>query len=532
LPIALSSETPTPLESFSPVTGDVLGAVAPSSERQVIAAVERSATVQGLWAQLRAEDRARYMARAAQAVIAELDELADLICLEQGRPRAEAILMEVLPAIDTLQWLAEQGPRILAGERARVSQLLYPGKRARWSYEPLGVVGVLSRAAEPLASPLGDVAVALMAGNGAVLKPAAQAALAGERIGRIFTRAGIPEGLLQIVHGHADAGRALVDSPVAQIRFTGTLEAGRDVSEACARALKRSVVETGGRDAMLVLADAPAERTISGAVWGAFANAGQSGGSIQRAIVVRDVADAFIAGVVDGARTLRIGDPRLPETEIGPLVARDRLARVQELVDDAVAAGATLRCGGPREVAGLPGGYVAPVVLRGVPTTMRIACEEVPGPALAVEIVADETDAIAAANAIHGGLGASVWTADRYKGQRIARELQVGMVWMNDHLTQRAAPQVPWGAVGGTGIGRARGAVALRTCAEPKVVTWDPPAGRAFWWHPYDETLARAGRALALLRSARDADRERALKEGGAPLVRVAGRALRSLRRR
>src|SRR3954449_10351670 len=132
--MALATETPPPLESFSPVTGEVLGAVAPASEREVVAAVEGSAAVQRLWAQLRAEDRARYMARAAQAVIAELDELADLVCLEQGRPRAEAILMEVLPAIDTLQWLAEQGPRVLAGGRARGSQVLYPGTAGRWGH--------------------------------------------------------------------------------------------------------------------------------------------------------------------------------------------------------------------------------------------------------------------------------------------------------------------------------------------------------------------------------------------------------------
>src|SRR4051812_12684149 len=276
--MALAAETPAPLESFSPVTGEVLGAVSPTPERAVTAAVEGAAAVQRLWAQLRAEDRARYMARAAQAVIAELDELADLVCLEQGRPRAEAILMEVLPAIDTLQWLAEHGPRVLAGEPARVSQMLYPGKRARWSYEPLGVVGVLGWAAEPLASPLGDVAVALMAGNGVVLKPAALAALAGERIGRIFARAGLPEGLLRIVHGHADAGRALVDSSVAQIRFTGSLEAGRDVSEACARALKRSGGETGGRGARLLLAGAAAGRAVRGGGGGGVAPPGGGGG--------------------------------------------------------------------------------------------------------------------------------------------------------------------------------------------------------------------------------------------------------------
>src|SRR4051794_3824846 len=527
----MATETLAPVDSHSPVTGAVLGSVAPTPPDGIADAVRGAAAVQRLWAQLRLQDRARYMARAAQAVIAETDELVDLICLEQGRPRTEALLMEVLPAIDTLQWLAEEGPGVLEGERARVSQLLYPGKRARWTYEPLGVVAVLGPAAEPFATPLGDVAVALMAGNGVVLKPSPLAALTGERIVRLFVRAGLPEGLLRIVHGHADTGRALVDSAVAQVRFTGSLAAGRDVGEACARTLKRSVVDTGGRDAALVLADAPLERAIRGGVWAAFANAGQGGGSVERAIVLPEVAERFIAGVVAATQQLRVGDPREDGVDVGPLVARDRRQRVQELLDDAVAEGATLCCGGPTVVNGMAAPFVAPAVVTGVTPSMRLSREEVPGPVLSIEIVESETAAITAANRDDARLGASVWTADRYKGARIARELNVGMVWMNDHLVQRSAPQIPWGGVGGSGIGRARGAVALRTCAEPKVVTWDPPAGRAFWWHPYDETLIRAARALALLRSVRDPDRERALKEGGAPLVRVAGRVLESLRR-
>ncbi len=525
-----AAQTPV-LESVSPVTGERLASHPVASADDIAAAVQGAAAVQRLWAQLRLEDRARYMARAAQAVIAEADELVELLCLEQGRPRAEALLMEVLPAIDALQWLAEDGPGVLAGERARISQLLYPGKRARWSYEPLGVVAVLGPAAEPLATPLGDVAVALMAGNGVVLKPSPLASAAGERIGRLFARAGLPEGLLRIVHGHAAVGAALVEAPVAQVRFTGSLEAGRDVGQACARALKRNVLDTGGRDPMLVLADAPLERAIGGALWGAFANAGQSGGSVERAIVLREVAERFVEGVVAGAGRLRIGDPRAEETEVGPLVARDRGARLRELLDDAAGAGATLHCGGPVEVAGVAGACSAPAVLSGVTGAMRLAREEAPGPVLSIEVVDSEDAAITAANGARGGLGASVWTRDRYKGERIARELRAGMVWMNDHTVQRSLPHVPWGGVGGAGIGRARGAVALRTCAEPKAVTWDPPAGRAYWWHPYDATLARAGHALALLRSARDPDRERALREGGLPLARLARRTLGALRR-
>lgn len=522
---------PPPVEAFSPVTGDRLGAVRATSPRAVADAAREAQAVQRLWAELRVQDRGRYMARAAQAVIDEFDELAALLAAEQGRPRAEAEVMELLAAVETLQWLAEEGPRILAGERIAFSRTQHPIKRGRWIYEPLGVVAVLGPAAEPFATPLGDVAVALMAGNGVVLKPSPHAALAGERIVRVFARAGLPEGLLRVVHGHADVGGALVEAPVvAQVRFTGSARAGRAVLEACARGLKRSVLELGGKDPMLVLADANVGRAARGAAWAAFANAGQCGGSVERAIVLEPVAERFLAGLVAHARALRVGDPRDPDVEIGPLVSRERLDRVRTLVDEAVAAGAVLHCGGPVEVAGLPGGFFAPAVLTGVPRDARLAREEVPGPVIAVEVVADEDTAIARADEGDLALGASVWTADRFKGERIARRLRAGMVWMNDHLVARTAPQVPWGGVAGSGLGRARGAVALRTCAEPKVVTWDPPIGRPAWWFPYDTALARAARGVAGLRSARDADRERALREDALPMARVTGRWLRGLR--
>jgi acyl-CoA reductase-like NAD-dependent aldehyde dehydrogenase len=364
-----------------------------------------------------------------------------------------------------------------------------------------------------------------------VLKPSPHAALAAERVARVFARAGLPEGLLRIVHGHADVGMALVDTEVAQVRYTGSVAAGRDVLEACARRIKRAVLELGGQDAMVVCADADIRRAVDGAVWAAFANAGQCGGSVKRAFVVSDVADEFLSGVIAGASALRCGDPRDPRVAVGPLARRDRLGRLQELLDDAVANGATLHCGGAVEIGALTGPFFAPAVLTGVTGAMRIAREETAGPVLAVWAVGTEEAAIAGANDSEYGLGASVWTEDRYKAARIARELRVGMVWMNDHLVTRSAPQLPWGGVRGSGIGRARGAVALRTCAEPKVLTWDPPHGRPFWWFPYDGTLLKAARALAALRSARDADRERALRQGGFPALRVIGRMLASLRR-
>ncbi len=521
------------IDSVSPIDGAHLGSVVATAPADVPAAVADAAEAQGLWAQLRHADRARYLARAAQAVIDEWDELVGIVVREQGRPVAEAQTMELLPAVETLLWLAEHGPRILGPERIGLSRTLQPGKRARLTFEPLGVVAVLTPGSEPFATPLGDIAIALMGGNGVVLHPSPLAVLAGERIARAFLRAGLPEGLLQVMHGEPETARALVSAPdIAHVRFTGSSQAGRDVGEACARELKRSTIDVGGNDPMLVLADANLPRAVAGAVWGAFANAGQSGGSVARAFVLPELHERFLAGVVARAQALRIGHPADPRTEIGPLLAADRARRLAELVDEAVAGGATLHCGGPVSVDGLPGSFVAPIVLSGVPHDARLLSEDAPGPWLAVESVDSEQEGIARCNEGAGGLGASVWTADGYKGARVAREIRAGMVWMNDHVVSRTEPQLPWGGVHGAGIGRARGVVALRAMVEPKLVTWDPPAGRMPWWQPYDVTLVEAWRALARLRSGRDADRERGWRQGARPLARLARRSLRARRQR
>ena len=520
------------IEAVSPIDGTHIATLPATDPADVPAAVAEAAEVQRLWAQLRLSDRSRYLMRAAQAVIDEWDEIAGVIVAEQGRPIAEAQTMELLPAVETLQWLAEAAPQVLAPERIGLARSLQPVKRARLTFEPLGVVAVLTPGAEPFATPLGDIAVALMGGNGVVLHPSPLAAVAAERIARVFVRAGLPEGLLQIVHGEAQAARALVAAPeIAHVRFTGSSQAGRDVGEACARELKRATIEVGGKDPMLVLADANIPRAVAGALWGAFANAGQSGGSLARAYVLDERADRFVTGVVAGARALRVGHPRDPRTEIGPLLAADRVQRLVELVDEAVAGGATLHCGGPVSVGSLSGAFFAPAVLTDVAPDARLLREDAPGPWLAIERVGSEQAGIARCNAGVGGLGASVWTADRHKGARVAREIRAGMVWMNDHLVSRAEPQLPWGAVHGSGIGRARGAVALRASVEPKLVTADPATGRMAWWHPYDESLVDAWRALGRLRSVRDADRERGWRDGARPLARVAARTVKAVRR-
>ncbi len=490
------------------------------------------AHVQPFWAQLTLGDRARYLERTAQVLIDETDAIRDLIVREQGKPRNEAFTMEVLPTIDSLHWIARAGQEILADEKIAMPQLYLKTKASSFTYEPLGVIAVISPWNYPWSIPLVEAALALMAGNGVVLKPASLTPLIGERIASAFDRAGLPEGLLRVVHGPG-TGEALVASSVAKVFFTGSVEVGRGVGEECARQLKGSVLELGGKDPMIVLPDANLEHAVAGALWGGFANAGQTCSGIERVYVMREVSERFISGVEEGAKALRVGDPMKWDTEIGPMVSRGQFDTVGDLVDDAVAAGAELRCGGPTEVPGLPdGSFYAPTVLIDATHDMRIMREEIFGPVLPIIVVDSEDEAVALANDCDFGLGASVWTTDRSKGERFAREIEAGMVWINDHMFSHAACQCSWGGVKDSGLGRTHSKFGLYECVNVKLRTWEPSKLRDPWWHPYDETLGKALKQTAAILYGRPSIRAGALRDGAAPLLKLAARLARDALRR
>src|SRR3954452_821687 len=515
------------LESFNPATGELVGSVATITPEQVQGVVDDVARIQPAWAELSLEDRGRYLRRAAAALLDDIDEIAELLVNEQGKPRVEAYTMELLPTVDALHWCAKEGPKILADEKVRMSQAFLATKKSRLTYEPIRVVAVIAPWNYPWSIPFGQVAIALMAGNGVFLKPASLTPLFGEAIRRVFEKGGLPEGLVRVVHGGGAVGDALARSSVGKVFFTGSVDVGRKVGAVCAESLKGSVLELGGKDPMIVCADADLPNAISGAVWGGFANAGQTCSGIERVYVLEQVAERFVEGVAREAEKLRLGDPMQWETEIGPMPSDGQYEIVVDLIADAEASGATKLCGGPVDAPGLSGKYVAPTVLTGVTHEMRIMREEIFGPVLPIVVVDSEQEAIDLANDSQFGLGASVWTKDRQKGERIARRIESGMVWVNDHSFSHGACQCAWGGVKDSGLGRSHSKFGFYECVNIKQLAWEPGWTRDMWWQPYDRKLGDAIRSSAQLLYGRNGNRLKALRDGFRPLVEVTRRTMR-----
>ncbi len=466
------------------------------------------------------------MRRAVDVLLDELDDLAELLSREQGKPRVESYTMELLPTVDALKWIADEGPDILSDEKLPMPQAFLKTKRAKFSYEPYGVVGVIAPWNYPWSIPFGEVAIALMAGNGVVLKPASLTPLIGERIRTLFEKAGFPEGLVRTVHGGGRVGDALVKSTAGKIFFTGSVEVGRKVGVECAKRMKGSVLELGGKDPQIVCADADLANAISGAVWGGFANAGQTCSGIERVYVLEDVADEFLEGVVRETKRLTVGDPLGWDIEVGPMVSEEQADLVMDLVDDAVKNGAKKLTGGPTKVKGMKGRFIAPIVLTGVNHDMRIMKEEIFGPVLPIMTVSSEEEAIKLANDSEFGLGASIWTKDRAKGERMSRRIESGMVWTNDHSFSHGACQCAWGGVKDSGLGRSHSKFGFYECVNIKQLAWEPGWTRDMWWQPYDRDLGTAISTSARILYGRNGKRLDALREGLGPLLRVTRKTL------
>jgi succinate-semialdehyde dehydrogenase/glutarate-semialdehyde dehydrogenase len=369
-------------------------------------------------------------------------------------------------------------------------------KRHYFDYTPYGVIGIISPWNYPFSIPAGETAIALVAGNAVILKPSPLTPLIGEKIKHAFDAAGLPDGVLTIVHGDAPIGAAMCEHEgIGTIFFTGSVDTGRKVGEAAGRALKPAVLELGGKDAAIVCADADMDRAVRGVMWGGCANSGQTCAGIERVYVSRSRYDEFVDRAAALAEKLKPGDPMDPATQVGPFTDPLQYEKVVAQVDQAVEGGAKRLTGGPADV-GLPGKWYAPAIVTDVDHTMSLMRDETFGPVVPVMPFDDEQDAIKLTNDSEYGLGASVWSKDTERATKIASELDTGSVWINDHMYSHGLAQLPWGGAKRSGVGVTHSKFGFYACVRPKLLSVDSGRMPVPFWHPYDERLRKSFDAI------------------------------------
>src|SRR5713226_3155798 len=419
------------LIAHDPATGEEIGSAPLTMPEDVARAVGRARVAQSAWARASFRERGRVIMKARRIVLKELEEIALLITRETGKPVAEAIAMELVPTLDLMHYFARHTGALLQRERIGVGLYRWMGRSSYTVYKPLGVVGIISPWNFPWATPLDEVVMALMAGDAVVLKPSELTPLTGLKIKNIFARAGLPDGVLEVVTGDGSTGAALVGAGVDKILFTGSVATGKRVAEAASKYLTPVVLELGGKDPMIVLDDANVENAARGAVWGAFANSGQCCAGVERCYVQESIAEKFIAEVVRETKRLRQTVGTDKTADIGSMSSESQLRIVERQVNEAIDKGAVALTGGDR-LRDAFGPFYEPTVLTNVNHEMDVMREETFGPVLPIMTFKNDNEALRLANDSHFGLTASVWTRNIARGQNLARQIDAGTVMVNE----------------------------------------------------------------------------------------------------
>ncbi len=483
--------------SFNPATGAEVGRVPQTSADDVKAAVERGRAVFQIWKKTSFKERSAYIMRAREVLLTEMDAIARLISDESGKPVAEAFSMEIAPVLDLMQYFARNTEKLLKPAKIGIGLYALLGRTSKIIYHPLGVVGIIPAWNYPFSIPLGEAVMALMAGNTVVIKPSELTPIIGLKIGEIFEKAGFPVDCVQVVSGGGATGAALVEAAPDKIMFTGSVATGKKIAAAAAKNLTSVVLELGGKDPMIVFADANLELAAGAAVWGAFCNAGQSCSSVERLYVHESVADELTRKIVEKTRALQQDGGDKETTSVGAMSSEKQIKIVEDHIEDFRAAGANIEIGGRRNPA-LEGLFYEPTVITNANNDMRAMQEETFGPTLPIATFATEEDAIRLANDSEFGLTASVWTRDLAKGKRVAERIEAGTVCVNEVLYTHGIGQTPWGGFKNSGRGRTHGREGLLELVQPQHIHINKVSlVPDVWWMPYTPTAVETFRGFA-----------------------------------
>ena len=487
------------VEVRNPADGSVVGVVADMSVDQVSQVAAQLRSAQPAWEALGPEGRAVYLRRWLDWIVDNQDRILGLVHREAGKSWGDAQL-ELLVCMEVINYYTKHGAEFLAEETRRPHGPASATKNLRIRYRPYELVGVITPWNYPLGMPMLDVPQALMAGAAVLTKPSEETPLGWAEVVRGWNEEIGAPPVLGCVTGRGDTGKAVVDV-VDMVQFTGSTKTGRQIGIHCAERLIPVSLELGGKDAMIVLSDAPLQRTVRGAIWAGLFNSGQSCVAVERIYVEDSVYDEFTSRLVDEVNKLRQGHDAAGSfsADIGALANEAQMAIVERQVDDAVTRGARILTGGKRAERGL---FYPPTVLVDVDHTMACMREETFGPLLPIMKVSSEDEAIALANDTSYGLGASVWTASKERAERVGRRIEAGGVNINNAMMHVFQFPLPMGGWKESGLGhRMGGPDGIRKyCRAQAVVSEKLNLPTETHWYPYSPRKARlSGAVLRLL---------------------------------
>jgi acyl-CoA reductase-like NAD-dependent aldehyde dehydrogenase len=474
----------------NPATGEIIATVPDLGAEAVAEMAARARAAQPEWEAYGYDGRARVLVRAQKWLMDNAERVVETIVSETGKTYEDAQLAEIGYAGNAFGFWAKQGPRYLADESVKSSQVLVKGKKLILRHQPLGLIGVIGPWNYPLTNSFGDCIPALMAGNSVILKPSEITPLTSMLLAEGLRECELPENVLQIATGRGATGAALVEH-VDMIMFTGSTRTGTKVAEAAARRLIPASLELGGKDPMIVLSDADVERAANFATYYSMQNAGQTCISIERVYVEEPVYDEFVAKVSEKVRALRVGKPEgYGSVEVGAITFPPQLETIKDHVADAVQKGARVLTGG-NEVAGA-GRFYEPTVLVDVDHTMKCMTEETFGPTLPIMKVADADEAVRLANDSPYGLGASVFSKDTARGEAIARRIDAGAANVNDAMINYTVLELPMGGAKASGLGSRHGAGGIRKyCSQQAIVVTRLAMKKEIFMYPYKGRTSR-----------------------------------------
>ncbi len=475
------------IRNTEPATGKPLPEVPVMTADQVHDAIRRARAAQPAWAALSFAERRRKLVAFKDRILDHAEEICDLLSRENGKPRIEALMHEVVPAVDFTLFYARRARRVLRNEKIRLR--LFPNKASYIKYVPRGVIGSITAWNFPFSFFVSDVVTALAAGNAVVLKPSEFTSLISLKGKELCDEAGIPSDIVQVVTGFGPTGAALYDSADPELRvdavvFTGSVPTGRRIAAACGEKLIPCITELGGSAPAIGGADVDIERAAKSVVYGAFANSGQICVSVNRVFVDERIAQPFTEKVVEITKGLRQGAEG--EVDVGAVTTPAQLEIVKRHVADALQKGATAATGGAPAPG--PGRFFPPTVLTNVKPDMAVMHEETFGPLMPITSFKSEDDAIRMANDTPFGLMGYVFSRDKRRARELAERIRAGTVIVNDVLYTYGTPETPWGGVKQSGIGRVHAEQALKDLCEMRHVNVERFHINVPWMYPYKES--------------------------------------------